>query len=103
VHPALGFGDRHALHAVYAALELQPRPHAVGGIALAGDGDGGVLVAAQIRPRFVEHGDRPAVPFGVPDVHAGEVGGEQRRLLATLAGLHFEHDVVGIVRVARCQ
>ena len=48
-------------------------------------------------------GDGPAVPLGVPDVHPGQVGGEQRRLLAALTGLHLEHDVVGVVRVARRQ
>jgi hypothetical protein len=41
------------------------------------------------------------VPFGVADVHAGQVGGEKRRLLAALPRLHLQHDVVGIVRVAR--
>ena len=29
VDPALRFGDRHPLHAVHAALELQPGPDAV--------------------------------------------------------------------------
>ena len=32
VDAALGLGDRHALHAVHAALELQPRPDAVAGL-----------------------------------------------------------------------
>ena len=101
VHAALRLGDRDALHAVHAALELQPRPDAVGRIALAPDRQRGVLVAAQIGGRLVEHRHGPAVPLGVADVHAGQVGGEQCRLLATLAGLHLEHDVVGVVRIAR--
>ena len=43
------------------------------------------------------------MPLGVADVHPGQVGGEQRRLLAALTGLDLEHDVVGVVRVARRQ
>lgn len=43
------------------------------------------------------------MPFGIADVHPGQVGGEQRRLLAALAGFHLQHDVVGVVRIARCQ
>ena len=39
--------------------------------------------------------------LGVADVHAGEVGGEQRGLLAALPRLDLEHDVVAVVRVAR--
>ena len=101
VHAALRLGDRDPLHAVHAALELQPRPDAVGGIALAPDRQRGVLVAAQVRSGLVEHRHGPAVPLGVPDVHPGQVGGEQRGLLAALTGLHLEDDVVGVVRVAR--
>ena len=41
------------------------------------------------------------MPLGIADVHAGQVGGEQRRLLAALAGLHLEQDVVGVMRIAR--
>jgi hypothetical protein len=39
--------------------------------------------------------------LGVADVHAGKVGGEQRRFLATLPRLDLEHDVVTIVRIPR--
>ena len=39
--------------------------------------------------------------LGVADVHAGQIGGEQRGLFAALPRLHLEHDVVAIVRVAR--
>ena len=62
-------------------------------------------VASLYPPRsengLVEDLDLPAVPFGVADVHPGQVGGEQRGLLAALTRLDLEHDVVGIVRVAR--
>ena len=100
VHPALGFGDGNPLNPVHAALELQSRPHTVGGVALAGDGQRRILVAAEVGGGLPQHRDGPAVPFGVPDVHASQVGGEQRRLFAALAGLHLEHDVVGVVGVA---
>ena len=103
VHAALRFGHRHPLHAVHAAFELEPRPHAVGRVALAPDRQRRVLVAAEVREGLVENRDGPAVPLGVSDVHPGQVGGEKRRLLATLTGLDLEHDVVGVVRVARCE
>ena len=41
--------------------------------------------------------------LGISDVHPGQVGGEQGRLLAALAGFHLKDDVVGVVRIARCQ
>ncbi len=41
------------------------------------------------------------MPLGVADVHAGQVGGEQCGLFAALPRLDLEHDVVGVVRVAR--
>ena len=103
VHAALRLGDRHALHAMHSALELEPRPHTVGRVALAPDRQGRVLVAAEVRDGLVEHRDSPAVPLGVSDVHARQVGGEQCRLLAALAGLDLEHDVVGVVRVTGCE
>lgn len=43
------------------------------------------------------------MPLGVADVHPGQVGGEQRRLFAAFTGFDLEHDVVGVVRVARGQ
>ena len=39
----------------------------------------------------------PALPLGVPRVHAEQVTGEQRRLLAALAGLDLENDVLAVV------
>ncbi len=43
------------------------------------------------------------MPLGIADVHSGQIGGEQRRFFAALTGFHFQHDVVGIMRVARRQ
>ena len=96
----------HALHAVHAALVLQQRPGAVrspGQAAPPGrlDRDGHVLVAAEPGDRGVEDLGLPALPLGVPQVHAQQVSREQRRLLAALAGLDLEDDVLGVERVAR--
>ncbi len=105
VDAALRLGDRHPLHPVHAALPLQPRPDAVAalGHALGLDRDRDVLDAAQVRLLRVDHLDDPAVPLGVPGVHPQQVAGEQRRLLAALAGLDLDDHVLGVVRVARDQ
>ena len=71
-------------------------------IALAGDGRGRVA-AAQIRGGLVEHGDRPAVPFGVAGCTSGP---GRRRTMPTPRRprqFHLEHDVVGVVRIAQCE
>ena len=43
------------------------------------------------------------MPLGVADVHPGQIGGEQCRFFAALTGFDLEHDVVGVMRVARRQ
>jgi hypothetical protein len=48
MNPALRFGDRDPLHAVHSALELQPRPHTVGRVALAPDRQRRVFIAAEV-------------------------------------------------------
>ena len=100
VDAALRLGDRDALHAVHAALVLQPGPDALGLVAGRGDGDGDVLVAAEVGLRRREHLDLPAPALGVAGVHAQQVAGEQRRLLAALPGLHLDHHVVRVRGVA---
>ena len=103
VHPALRLGDRHPLHAVHAALELQQgvRRLARLGRALGLHRDGDRLVAAEVGLGGVEDLGLPAAPLGVPGVHAQQVAGEQRRLLAALARLHLEDRVLVVGRVAR--
>ena len=68
---ALGFGNRHALDAVYAALEFEDGPGAVARRGLGLEGDGHVLHAAQVG--FVEAEDLPreAGLIGEALVHAG--------------------------------
>ena len=105
VHPALRLGDRHPLDAVHAALELQQAVRRLArlgrALGLHRDGDG--LVAAEVGLGGVEDLDLPAPLLGVPGVHAQQVAGEQRRLLAALAGLHLEDRVLVVGRVARHQ
>ena len=74
--------DGNALHAMHAALELQPRVGAV-----AGDLDDRLLHAADAR--LVEGQDLglEAVPFRVAQVHAQELGREQGCLFAARATL----------------
>ena len=84
-----------------AALVLQVRPHPVLGLhGPAGlDGQAHVLVAAQVGVGGVQDLHGPALPFGVAGVHAGQVGGEQRRLLTALTGLDLDDDVAGVVGI----
>jgi len=98
VDAALRLGGRHPLHAVHAALVLQPRPHCAVGLA-GPDRDRRGLDAAEIGGLVVEHVGRPALPFGVAQVHPQQVPGEQRRLVATLTGLDLEDDVLAVVGV----
>ncbi len=67
------------------------------------DRDGDRLHAAEIGRLVVEHLGRPALPLGVAQVHPQQVAGEQRRLLAALAGLDLEDDVLAVVGVLRQQ
>ena len=98
VDAAAGFGGRHALHAMHAALVLQP---AVGALAL--DADDDVLDAALVGFAERHQLDLPALPLGVARVAAIEIAGKQRRLFAAGAGADFEHHVALVVRILRHQ
>ena len=105
VDAALRLGGRHPLHPVHAALPLEPGPDAVPalGHALGLDRDRDVLDAAEVGVLGVEHLGDPAVPLGVAQVHAQQVAGEQRRLLAALARLDLQDHVLGVVGIARAR
>ena len=90
----LRFG--HALHAVHAALELEPRIRAV-----AVDREADLLEAAELRLVEVDDLGLPAALFGVHRVHAVEVVRKQRRLLAARAAADLDDDAALVVRVAR--
>ena len=103
VDAALRLRHGDPLHAVHAALVLEVGPDAVlgchGALGLHGDLD--VLVAAEVGLRGLDDLGLPAAPLGVAQVHAQQVAGEQRGLLAALAGLDLEDDVAAVVGVAR--
>ena len=101
VDAALRLGDGHPLHAVHAALVLQPGPHALVALGLHGDRD--VLVAAEVGVLGVDDLGLPADALGVAQVHPQQVAGEQRGLLAALARLDLQDDVLVVVGVARDQ
>ena len=63
--------------------------------------DRDVLVAAEVGLGRVEDLGLPAAALGVAQVHPQQVAGEQRRLLAALARLDLEDDVLVVVGVAR--
>ncbi|GAA2785178.1 hypothetical protein GCM10020219_065840 [Nonomuraea dietziae] len=96
---ALRLGDGHPLHAVDAALVLQPGPDAF--FALGLDGDGDVLVAAEVGVLGVDDLGLPAEALGVAQVHPQQVAREQRGLLAALTLLDLHDDVLVIIGVSR--
>ncbi len=98
VDTALRLGLRHPLHAVHAALELQPPEDAV-----AADRGDDLLVAAHLAFALALHLDLPAVGRRVALVHAEEIAGEDRRLVAAGAGAHLEDRRGVLVGVARRQ
>ena len=109
VDAALRLGGGHALHAVAAGLEAQLAVDAVGGggqAARAGrvlQPHDHFLEAAEIRRALAHDLAAPALALGVAQVHAQQVGGEQRRLLAAAAGADLDEGRARVVRVARQQ
>jgi hypothetical protein len=83
---------------VAARLELERRVRA-----LADDARDHFLVAAELGRALRDDLDLPALALGVARVHAEQVAGEQRRLVAAGAGAHLEEQVAVVVRVARQQ
>ena len=65
MHAALTFGLGHTLHAVYAALELEPRVHLV-----ARHAEHDLLVAAQLGLGFVHDLGLPAALVSVGEGNA---------------------------------
>src|SRR5436853_3558948 len=88
----LGGGD--TLHAMDTRLVFEAGEHAP-----AGDRRYDLLVAAQVVLRQADDLDLPAAQLGVAAVHAEEVGGEQRGLVAAGAGAHLNYGALLIGRV----
>ena len=98
VDPAAAFGRRHALDAVDAALVLQL---AVDALAL--DRRDGFLDAADAGLAERHHLELPALALGEAAVHAEQLAGKERRLVAAGAGADFEQDVLLVVGILRQQ
>ena len=86
MRPRLGVGD--TLHAMDAGFELE-----LGESAAAADFRDNLLVAAHAAFAGGHHLDLPALPGGETLVHAEQIAGEQRRLVAAGAGADFKNDV----------
>ena len=90
------FGRRHALHAVHAALVLEPAVHAASfdrGDDFLEPADAGVARRHHLEP--------PALTLGELRIHAEQLAGEERRFVAAGAGADFEDDVLRVVRILR--
>src|SRR5204862_7850197 len=94
----LRLGRRHALHAVRSGFELQQRERTP-----ADDAAGDLVVAAVLARAFAEHLHRESPAFRVARVHAVQVTGEDRRLIAPGTGARLEEDVPVIARILRQQ
>ena len=95
VDAALGLGGGHALDAVHAGLVLEQRVDAV-----AFDDRGDVLEAvADAGLGLGEDLDLPAVLLGEAEVHAEDLGDEERGLVAAGAGAELEDDVLLVVGI----
>src|SRR6516162_11864219 len=89
-----GLGIGHALDAMDARLELQSREGSAPGN-LRDDLLEAALGAFACRQQF----GLPAAPRGIALIHAIEIAGEQRRLVAAGAGADFEDDALLVHRV----
>jgi len=94
VNAPLGFGGRYALDTVGTGFELQLAVDVV-----AFDPGNDFLVAAVLTLVFREDLHPPATFLGIPRVHAEQVAGEDRRLVATRAGADFEKHVAAVIGV----
>src|SRR6185437_14887342 len=92
------FGVGHALHAMHTGFEFQFGEDA----AAMHFGDDFLESAfAAFAPRY--YFGLPALLGGVALVHAEQVAGEQRRLVAAGAGANFEDGVMVVHRILRQQ
>src|SRR5690242_8657299 len=94
MYAAASFGLRHALDAVHAGFELQPRED-VG----TADRRARLLATPETGLGKIEKLEPPASERRVSLVHAKELGGEQSRLLAAGPSAHLEDRVALIVGI----
>jgi hypothetical protein len=96
VNAAAGLGDGHALHAMDATLEPELPVNV-----LPADEEAHLLETAALAHATAHRLDLPAVRVGIFLIKAGQLGGEQRRLLAARAGADFHDGVARVGRVGR--
>ncbi len=96
VDTPLRFGDRNALDAMHARLELHLRVHLV-----ALDAKRHFLESTGVAPVRVDLLDLPLLELGVAGVHAVQVAREDRGLVTAGATSDLHDDVLLVVRVAR--
>ena len=93
---ALGFG--HALNAVDAALEFEPRISA-----LALYHKAYFLISAELGRIFIHYFGFPALALGIHTVHTEKRAGKKSCLLAACTAANFDYYVFIVVRVFRQQ
>src|SRR5262249_58902200 len=71
--------------------------------AATGDAADDLLVAAVFAGRLAQDLGREPLRFRVAGVHAVEIAGEDRGLVAAGAGAHLEEDVLVVARILRQQ
>src|SRR6478609_329111 len=96
----LGLSGRHALDAMHAGFEFEPREHAAA-VDLGDD----FLVAARRSLARRELLDLPAMRLGVALVHTAEIAGEGPCFVPAGTGAHFNDDaaLVGSVFRQECE
>ena len=92
VDSALALGDRHALHSMRPAFEVQPFPRIV-----SSDHDDRGIDATECTMTYRELLHSPSSPLGIGAIHSQQISGEQVGLLATLCSAHLhDHGTAGI-------
>src|ERR1700733_1935694 len=98
MNASLGLGGRHALHAMRAGLELEPRKSPA-----ADPPADDFLVAAMLAWAFAQGLHLPALRFGIAGVHAKQIPGEYGGLIAAGSGANLQEYVAVVLRVLRDQ
>jgi len=91
VDTATGLGDGHALHAVYAALVLEP---GVGVVPL--DLKDHFFVSADAGLIGTQQGGLPTLGSRIQGVHTVKIGREQGRFISSGSGTDLHDDVFGV-------
>jgi hypothetical protein len=91
---ALGFGFRHALHAVTARFKLQLAVNAV-----TRHFGNHLFVTAVFTHVFAHDLNPPAASFSVTAIHTEQIASKNGRFVATGSGAYFQETIAFIVRI----